>query len=592
MEEEGSPEERDGRDIYLPNHVESVSHIAVDIGGSLAKVVYFTRTLHPQSAAAQPQAQASAHPPAHAHADQAGAAEQQQQQQAFPSSSNNSHPSSSAPSSVPSPSSSTILHPLQTAGGLAASSSSASNSAVGSPILESKQLSDRLLRHQHQLHQVAQAQGQGQGSEAESHQNQQSSSSARSSGIWSQNAPGASAHSYAHAHATGAGGKAAWQPHSREASTQSGAACGGGGSSSSWKAKSGTLTPTTILREGSRLSSSGAGSAAMGPGLSGSRPSSYFEERSGGEAQGREAESTGAKASEGAGLGLSGLPSGQSATASSTTGRAANSRPGSGAGPWSSPPQMSRMQSAFLKRRSLPAAIPGGRLNFIKFETDRIEDCIQFLRELIERSARAAGVTLEEMRKAVKVMATGGGAHLFHETFEQELGVEVRKEDEMGCLITGLNFITLIPDEVFSYSDELVSSLHNPLPTHAGPYLDGLSSSSSSSSSSGAAAQQPPQAAAAAPGVAPQDLPLPRPSPNPPLYAPVFDHHPAPKLPCLLVNIGSGVSLIKVDDYGKYERVSGTSLGGGTLWGLLSLLTDASSFDGEWRVELARSSIH
>jgi type II pantothenate kinase len=49
----------------------------------------------------------------------------------------------------------------------------------------------------------------------------------------------------------------------------------------------------------------------------------------------------------------------------------------------------------------------------------------------------------------------------------------------------------------------------------------------------------------------------------------------------LLVNIGSGVSIIKIDDYGKFERISGTSLGGGTLWGLLSLLTGAKSFDGE-----------
>lgn len=28
---EGSPAERDSRDIYLPNHVESVSHIAIDV---------------------------------------------------------------------------------------------------------------------------------------------------------------------------------------------------------------------------------------------------------------------------------------------------------------------------------------------------------------------------------------------------------------------------------------------------------------------------------------------------------------------------------------------------------------------------------
>src|ERR1700733_14803266 len=49
--------------------------------------------------------------------------------------------------------------------------------------------------------------------------------------------------------------------------------------------------------------------------------------------------------------------------------------------------------------------------------------------------------------------------------------------------------------------------------------------------------------------------------------------------PYLLVNIGSGVSMLKVSGPHKYERVGGTSLGGGTLWGLLSLLTGARSFE-------------
>ena len=63
------------------------------------------------------------------------------------------------------------------------------------------------------------------------------------------------------------------------------------------------------------------------------------------------------------------------------------------------------------------------------------------------------------------------------------------------------------------------------------------------------------------------------------MYEPLFESEPTPKLPCLLVNIGSGVSILKIDESGKFERVSGTSLGGGTLWGLLGLLTDASNFD-------------
>ena len=49
--------------------------------------------------------------------------------------------------------------------------------------------------------------------------------------------------------------------------------------------------------------------------------------------------------------------------------------------------------------------------------------------------------------------------------------------------------------------------------------------------------------------------------------------------PYLLVNIGSGVSFLKVTGPRTYQRVGGTSLGGGTLWGLLSLLTGAQSFD-------------
>lgn len=242
----------------------------------------------------------------------------------------------------------------------------------------------------------------------------------------------------------------------------------------------------------------------------------------------------------------------------------------------------SSIHSTFFRRRSLPSSLPGGRLYFVKFETSNITSCISFLNTLITNSATSNGVSIEEMRKSVKLMATGGGAHLFYETFEKELGVSVQKEDEMSCLITGLNFFTLIPDEVFWYSDELVGKLHDPL-----PYVDGRKDSSSGSDSvtpisptSEIPSSQPqPQPQPQSSQSEPQELP--RPSPSPPLYNPLFDSHPSPKLPCLLVNIGSGVSIIKVDDFGKFERVSGTSLGGGTLWGLLSLLTEAESFDGE-----------
>ncbi|KAK0520771.1 hypothetical protein OC835_007099 [Tilletia horrida] len=211
------------------------------------------------------------------------------------------------------------------------------------------------------------------------------------------------------------------------------------------------------------------------------------------------------------------------------------------------------LQASFLERRSLPPVLPGGRLNFVKFETEHIDQCVSFLSELLTLSAKANGVSLEQMRRGVKLTATGGGAHMYKELFERELGIEVQREDEMSCLITGLNFITLIPDEVFWLSDELVEQFRG---------SDGQRASFAANLDPSSAASQ-----------------LPRPSPNPPSYQLSFDSSPSPKLPCLLVNIGSGVSIIRVDEYGAFERVSGTSLGGGTLWGLLSLLTGAGSFD-------------
>ena len=115
------------------------------------------------------------------------------------------------------------------------------------------------------------------------------------------------------------------------------------------------------------------------------------------------------------------------------------------------------------------------------------------------------------------VMATGGGAYKFYDDMKRVLGIEVLREDEMECLIIGLDFfITEIPREVFSYTD-----------------LDPM-------------------------------------------------HFEEPRLniyPYLLVNIGSGVSIIKVSGPKEFERIGGTSLGGGTLWGLLSLLTGARTFD-------------
>ncbi|KAH9895527.1 pantothenate kinase [Xylariomycetidae sp. FL2044] len=156
---------------------------------------------------------------------------------------------------------------------------------------------------------------------------------------------------------------------------------------------------------------------------------------------------------------------------------------------------------------------PGGRLNFQSFETDRIDDCIEFMRHLKDKQLTLNGSKPGELC----VMATGGGAYKFYDKIRARLGVDVLREDEMECLIIGLDFfITEIPREVFTYSE--TDPMH-------------------------------------------------------------FAQPDANIYPYMLVNIGSGVSMLKVSGPRTYERVGGTSLGGGTLWGLLSLLTPAESFD-------------
>ncbi|KAL0357920.1 UNVERIFIED_CONTAM: Pantothenate kinase [Sesamum calycinum] len=115
------------------------------------------------------------------------------------------------------------------------------------------------------------------------------------------------------------------------------------------------------------------------------------------------------------------------------------------------------------------------------------------------------------------VKATGGGAFKFADLFKEKLGIILDKVDEMSSLVAGANF--------------LLKAVHR----EAFTYMDGVKN-----------------------------------------YVQI-DHKDL--YPYLLVNVGSGVSMIKVDGDNEFERVSGTSVGGGTFWGLGKLLTKCKSFD-------------
>ncbi|XP_022736935.1 pantothenate kinase 2 isoform X4 [Durio zibethinus] len=169
-------------------------------------------------------------------------------------------------------------------------------------------------------------------------------------------------------------------------------------------------------------------------------------------------------------------------------------------------------------RRSYP--ILGGRLHFVKFETSKLNECLEFISSKQLHRGRIDSHHWNSEAPANEnavIKATGGGAYKFADLFKERLGVSIDKEDEMDCLVAGANFLLkAIRHEAFTHIEghkEFVQIDHNDL------------------------------------------------------------------FPYLLVNIGSGVSMIKVDGDGKFQRVSGTNVGGGTYWGLGRLLTKCNSFD-------------
>jgi len=179
---------------------------------------------------------------------------------------------------------------------------------------------------------------------------------------------------------------------------------------------------------------------------------------------------------------------------------------------------------------SVPIPEIEAQLHFFAFETRNIADLVKVFREQWINIA-------PELPNSETVRATGGGAVKYSQLFKDELGVELHHLDEMSCLVRGLNFLlTKVQNEVYLFD-------HEPLMSAA-------------------------MSAPASDQVFPQSENCRK-----------FVDARADPFPYLLVNIGSGVSIIKVTGFNEYERVSGSSLGGGTFWGLTRLLTNCKTFD-------------
>lgn len=131
------------------------------------------------------------------------------------------------------------------------------------------------------------------------------------------------------------------------------------------------------------------------------------------------------------------------------------------------------------------------------------------------------------------VCATGGGAYKFEDIIRNDLGITLHKTDELDSIIIGIHYI-----DKFN-SDRECYFLDNP--------LDDANC----------------------------------------VKVPYNFSQP---YPYLVVNIGSGVSILAVYSSNSYSRVSGSSIGGGTFLGLCSLLTQCKTYEEAIRLAKTGSS--
>ncbi|KYB29462.1 fumble isoform X1 [Tribolium castaneum] len=119
------------------------------------------------------------------------------------------------------------------------------------------------------------------------------------------------------------------------------------------------------------------------------------------------------------------------------------------------------------------------------------------------------------------VCATGGGAFKFEEDFRREVNMKLEKFDEFDSLLKGLQFADAQnPSECYYWANPTDDACCSKVKyDFSNPY------------------------------------------------------------PFLIVNIGSGVSVLAVYSATDYKRISGTSLGGGTFLGLCCLLTGCNTFE-------------
>eukprot|EP01018_Ginkgo_biloba_P034746 Gb_24820 [translate_table: standard] len=233
-----------------------------------------------------------------------------------------------------------------------------------------------------------------------------------------------------------------------------------------------------------------------------------------------------------------------------------------------------------------PVNLPGrGTLHFKCFETWRMDEFLKLTKEhsLVSQS-RAIG-------------ATGGGAHKFFQRFLEIAGLQLQHSDELKSLVRGIDFLVQnAQHENFEYpigsykagriqrpwrspenssDDDDNDSLREKGSNHVDNPADFPLTKTTEDNMNIHSKEDAIGKCESGKKIRTMAVPC----------SPIIESDRSGVLldgnqsfyPYLVVNIGSGVSILRVDSPDKFERVGGTSLGGSTFLGLASALTGCNS---------------
>jgi len=200
----------------------------------------------------------------------------------------------------------------------------------------------------------------------------------------------------------------------------------------------------------------------------------------------------------------------------------------------------------------------GGEFHFISFETRKMKNAMDLIRfNNLHMNIRNMG-------------ATGGGAHKFADIWEKELAIGMIKQDELDSLVAGMQFVlSTVVGECYTFRPKQEPIAEAPSDGERNEETEPSTSNSRSSNdndndnnnNNNKTDKKNPKLERWTRKVQRDTI----------SYSSAY--------PYMLVTIGTGVSVLRVDGPRIHERVSGSTIGGGTFWGLMRLLTDAENFE-------------